>query len=355
MEYPDRPTLPELIDQSEGDILAQLPDMEEIPPESVEKGLAAATAGLSHEEHNHLDWIRRQMFADTADKENLEHHASLKGVFRKDAGVAVGPIGATGVEGSPIAAGTEYIRSDGAVYVTTQEAVITDGAALLTVQASTPGKSGNTVAELTLNLVSPVPGIDTAALVAAPGILGGADTELDEDLLSRYLQAIREEPDGGAPHDYERWAREADPAVTRAFVHSCYPHPAATTVIIVDDNSSPIVPSAETIARVLAYIKDPGRAPETDTVIVRGPIPQPVNFLIYSPDSAEVREAILQELKDLFKRFPKPKMKMPLSRCRTAIGKAKGLTDYNIILPAADIEASGYAHMLTLGTVAWSE
>ena len=41
--------------------------------------LAAAKWGI----HRHIAWVRDQIFADTAESENMEHHANLRGLTRR--------------------------------------------------------------------------------------------------------------------------------------------------------------------------------------------------------------------------------------------------------------------------------
>ena len=48
--------------------------------------------------------------------------------------------------------------------------------------------------------------VDVDAMVTVLTLGGGTDTENDDDLRMRVLQRIRQPPQGGANHDYVRWA-----------------------------------------------------------------------------------------------------------------------------------------------------
>lgn len=82
--------------------------------------IGGAVEGL----YQHQQWILRQIFADTADSDYLEKHASRKSLYRKAATLATGTITFSGQVGSPVPIGTEAKTVSGMAYMTTAADVI---------------------------------------------------------------------------------------------------------------------------------------------------------------------------------------------------------------------------------------
>lgn len=348
----DRPPLPRLIDRISQDIAAKTGSAAVPLPGSVEHVLASALAGASHLMHAHLDWLSRQILPDTADKDWLERHASIwlrNG--RKPASFAFGPVAITGAAGSAVPAGTLLQRADGVQYRTDADALIgVSGLATASVTAIDPGALGNAAAGISVSLVSPVLGVESAATVAAGGIVGGADVEQDSDLRERVLERIRTPPQGGSKVDYVRWALEV-PGVTRAW---CLPnHLGIGTVVVLfvrDDDASPI-PDALEVSAVQAYIDE--LRPVTAEVTVAAPTARSVAYQIQlSPATVAVKAAVEAGLRDLHLREGEPGATLLLSHIREAISLAAGEVDHVLVAPSANVTHQPY-ELPTFGGIAW--
>jgi uncharacterized phage protein gp47/JayE len=210
-----RPTLLELIERSQADLEGHLEGTDARLRRSNVHVLARVNAGGAHGVYGHQAFLARQIHAATAEGEYLERRCKPYDIFRKPAVEASGDLLATGTDSTAIPAGTLWQRSDGARFESTEAAEISGGEALVPVVASEAGLAGNTAADSTLTLVSPIAGVDAEAAVGEAGVTGGFDEELDDDLRERLFQRLRNPPAGGADHDYERWALEV-PGVTRA-------------------------------------------------------------------------------------------------------------------------------------------
>jgi uncharacterized phage protein gp47/JayE len=347
----NRPTLSQLIDRVSGDFDARLPGADSRLRRSVLNVLgrvhAAATNGL----YGFLEWCSRQLFPDTAEAEQLGRWAAIWGVRRKAALAADGPVAITGVDGALVPAGTVLVRSDGAEYRSTAAKIVAAGAASLPVVAIAAGIDGNAAAGQRLTFASPVPGVNASALVSAPGIVGGAEEEADEALRRRLLDRIRQPPHGGNIADYRRWALEVA-EVTRAWVYPMQLGPGTVTVAFVMDDRADMIPTPADVDAVSAYLDE--RRPVTAEVTVIAPAPIPLDLTILaSPPTAEVRAAIVAELKDLLFREAEPGGTVLVSHIREAISTAAGESDHVLQVPAANVVAP-IGSIYVLGEVTWA-
>lgn len=320
--------------------------------------LAPVWAGAVHLLHGHLDWVSRQFFTLTSEREALLQEGSMYGMAPNPATYAAGTVLATGTNGSVIAEDEILVRTDGITYRVTAEATISGGQALVTVEAVLAGADGDLAAGETLNWESPIAGVDAQATVEevdGEGIVGGFDEEDTEAFRRRVLLRKQEPPQGGAEHDYIAWALEVT-GVTRAWV---FPHEdglGTVTVRFVLDGEEDIFPGVGVVADVQAHLDE--ERPITAEVTAAAPTPLAQDFTIsITPDTEEVRAAVVAELRDLFFREGEPgdglgSGTILLSAIRTAIGTAAGLDDYTLTVPNSNV-VPALGELVVLGDVTW--
>lgn len=338
----NRPTLRQLISRTLADMASRLTADEQLR-RADSTVYARVLAGASHEMHGYLDWISRQVIYDTADAEFLERWAGMFGIERKPAEFASGTITAAGAGAIPT--GTVYRRSvDGAEFAVTADSVA-PGA--VPVVASVAGAAGNMDAG-TLSLLTPIAGVQTVATVVA--ITNGSDPETDASLRGRFLDRLREPPNGGSAHDYVQWALEV-PGVTRAWVYPQELGVGTVTVRFVRDGDASIIPDAGEVAAVYDHIQEV--RPVTAMVHVFAPVPVPLNFTIdLTPDTVQTRAAVEASLRDMLSRDSAPGTTILLSHIREAVSIAIGETDSVVSVPAANVPHTT-AQMATMGTITW--
>lgn len=337
----NRPTLRELISRTLADTLSRLTADEQLR-RSDATVFARVLAGASHELHGYLDWISRQVIYDTAEAEFIERWAGMFGIERRPAEFASGTVTAAGA--GAILTGTLYQRSDGTEYEVTADSVA-PGA--VPVQALVPGAAGN-MDNGTLSLLTPIAGVVTAATVVA--IVNGSDIEDDESLRARFIDRLREPPNGGSAHDYVQWALEV-PGVTRAWVYPQELGAGTVTVRFVRDDDVSIIPDAGEVTAVYDYIQE--RRPVTAQVHVFAPVAVPLNFTIdLTPDTAAIRAAVTASLQDLLARESAPGATILLSHIREAISIAAGESDHVLSVPAANVTHTT-GQMATMGVITW--
>lgn len=344
-----RPTLPELVTRIEQDFVSRLGASGALLRRAVVRVLARVVAGATHMLHGHLEFLAAQIFGDTAEGSYLVRLAGLFGVFRNAAQFSGGRVVVTGVDGTVIPINTVFTRADGVTYKTLAEVIVAAGVASPSVVAVLAGADGDAGAGVVLSFESPVVGADATVTVDVDGLTGGANEEDDEDLRTRFLQRLRNPPQGGADPDYVGWAR-AVPGVTRAW---CYPRElGAGTVVVrfVRDDDPGLIPSVGEVAAVQAYID--ARRPATATVTVLAPIDTPLNLTIaITPSNTTTKAAVTAELADLLARGV-PSATTLKSQINLAVGNAAGVTDYTVSVPAGDVTHTT-GQLATLGTITW--
>ena len=346
----NRPTLSTLVERARDDLDARLPGADSRLRRSALDVLARVHAGAVDGLHGFQQWISRQILPDTSEGEVLARQAAIWGLQRKAAMSASGSIRVTGANGAELPAGTALLRGDGVEYLTTAAAVLAGGAAIAGVRAVEAGRGGNAEPGTRLTFVSPVPGVNAVAQVAAGAIGGGDDQESDDALRARLLDRIRRPPHGGSRSDYERWALEVA-GVTRAWVTPGVFGPGTVGLQFVADGRANIIPTADEVAVVQAYL-DPLR-PVTAELFVTAPIAFPVALLIRAiPSTAAVKAAIAAEVEDLLAREAVPGGTILISHLREAISLAAGEHDHELVQPAGNVQV-GPGYLVVPGPIHW--
>lgn len=300
---------------------------------SPERAFGVALMGQSRGLYGVLDWVLAQMFADTADEPYFWRWAAIFGIVQKAAVSWQGTLTATGVNGSPIPAGSQLTRLDGTAYETLADATIVGGTATVTAFALVAGETGDLDIGNTLTWSSPIAGVDTDVTVASTTITG-ADAELAADALTRLLLRLRTPPSGGGTGDYVRWALEVT-GVTRAWEFSLFFGPNSVGVAFVRDKDvGSIVPDSGERAVVQAYLRT--KRPVAANVEVLTLVEMPVNITItdLEPDTGAIRTAVQASLADFFAREASPGEPIALSRLDAAISTAAGEISHVLTLPS---------------------
>jgi len=346
-----RPLLSELVTRIRGDLHGRLEVVGPLLRRAMSDVLGTVWAGGVHTLYGFLDWLSRQLFADTAELEALLRQAALYGITPAAATFATGNVTVTGSpDGTPILAET-IIKFDAATrYRVTTGQVIASGTATLPVAAVLAGAAGNQDAATPLTFETPIPGVNAAAVVAVGGLTGGDDGDSGEAgterVRTRLLQHLQQPPAGGADGDYIGWAL-AVAGVTRAWTYPLELGLGTVVVRFVRDNDvGSILPDAGEVAAVQASL-DANR-PITAVATAVAPTSIALSFTLHIvPDNADTRAAVTAELVDLMTRVAEPgdgvgRGTILVSAVRTAVGVAEGVTDYFVATPGADfIPATG--------------
>jgi len=321
------------------------------------KALAFVQGAGLHGAYAYLrDFIARQAIPIKSVKEFLDGWLETYGMKRKDASAATGTAPGTGVDGTLLEAGTLLQAQDGRQYSVVADVVVASGVVTPSLIALLAGADGNLVAGAPLTLVSPVSGINADFTAdAVSGLSGGADVESDALAVYRLQQRLANEPMGGCPADYARWALTVS-SITRAWGIRNPAGPTSAGVIIMADGNTPHgLPTTTQQTLVLDYIRDPKRGPP-DELFVIIPTLDVLDFTIHlDADTTATRAATVAALTDLFFREALPGGSIPMSHATEAVSSVAGEYNHTISVPAITSggvwAAGGFDHILVLGTV----
>lgn len=348
------PTLNELIEQGEQVIRYRLPEAKR---NSVIGVLAKINAALSAGEHQHLEYLAKQIIPSTADEKYLVEFAFSKGVFRKTATHASGVVKFNSNITATIPKGTLLQGSDNVRYKTTHAVEVSKNQeTVATVVCEQVGTIGN-VHGGTLSLVSPITGVDNKIKIV--NISGGADQESLESLLDRLLYRLQYPPAGGAAHDYVRWAKEV-PGVTRAWCYPRYYGHGTVAVAVLFNNRADPLPTEQEKQQIHEYIaghRNPitgmyeGMPANVDLHILAPNIRKLDLTIRVSPDTVAVKTAIKEALKSLINGIEIGGM-LYRSQISGAIANEAGEIDHQLISPSENIDLN-QNELLVLGEITW--
>lgn len=353
----ERPTLQTIYQRVIGDIEASIAQKTPILPTAILRVLAKVFAGIVYSTYGYLQWAAKQAFPDSAEIDYLDRWASIWGIQRKPPSFASGDIEVTGEVGTGLLSGSRFVADTGIEYETTAGVTLTldsgtgRGAATVEVEAISSGEAGNAAASSPLTLIEPVAGMDATALVATGGLAGGADVEDDVDLRSRILARIQAPPQGGTESDYVAWAREVS-GVTRAWAYELYDGPGTVGLTFVCDDLADIIPSAQMVADVAAYIET--KRPLCAVVTVFAPTEVEIDFTIeVSPDTPEVRASIEAALAAFIVGTAEPGTTIALSQISEVISGAAGESWHVMTVPSSAVIIAD-DEIGAMGTVTWA-
>jgi uncharacterized phage protein gp47/JayE len=347
----DRPTLSSLISGVESDVDGKLAGADSRLRRSMLSVLARIVAGVAFALYAYVDAGFKNLFAATADDDHVREQAADYGLTPNPATFASGPVTVTGVNDTPIIAGTVLQRSDQATFTTSADATITGGTATLEVTADLAGSAGNTAVGSSLSFVSPVSGVSSSGTVAGEaGIAGGNDEESIDSLRARLQFRKRNPPQGGSEADYELWMGQALTGVTRSWVIPGWDGAGSVGLGFVFDGRDDIIPTDDDLAAMDAYVD--ALRPVTARQVAFAPIPSVINpVLTISPDTPTIRAAVQAELADLILREGTAEGgTILLTHIEGAIETAAGVNDYVLTSPAANV-VTAVGHLPVFGDV----
>lgn len=343
-----RPSLSQLVRRAVGDISGRTKGSAFVR-RSVERVLANTVAALTNGLHGHFEWLARQSLPTTAEIESLLGWGEWLKTSRKGAVRSAGRATFAGTPGTVVPIYTSLQTTDGLQFFTIDDATTqTTGFVELVIQSEAGGADSNLEADTPISLVSPIAGVDSSGVVTQ-ALTGGQDTEDVEDYRARVLDDLRQPPAGGGPGDYRRWALEVE-GVTRAWEVGNRMGYGTVSVAFVIDGRTDITPAAADIAKVADRIES-RRPIDVRQVYVSAPIVQVVHVdVTISPDTADVRAAIVSSLRTLFRNS---ELETPIqeSQVREAISTAAGEVSHQLLsvsAPGLDPVRWG---VLALGTV----
>lgn len=351
-----RPTLSALVTRVTADLRTGLGIAGPLLRRAMADVLAKVWAGTVHMLHGHLTYLGKQLFPDISDFDFLLRQASIYDIKQTPATFAEGTLTLTGTPGSTALAGTIFVYQGRQFRLEDDSIMGGGGNDNVTTKAVLAGSSGNVPVGEVMTIESPISGINSTATVFN-ALVGGFDTETEEEIRDKVLLRLQEPPEGGSDADYLRWSLDVA-GVTRAWV---YRHENGLGTVVVrfvtdEEDGTVTFPDVDLVEDVQNALD--AQRPTTAEVTAVAPTALAVNFTIdLTPDTADLRAAVTAELADMLRRDAEPNgVNHPgtilLSHIRTAIGNAVGEGNYALTVPSADV-APTLGQLATMGTITW--
>lgn len=342
------PSLTALRSRIEADFNTRLPGADSRLRRSVLWVISYVFARTAWGLYTFLGWISRQRLPDTMDDDQLVNFGGIYTIPPTSSAYAAGSASVTGIDGSPIDAGTTLQTGGNAVYIVQADAEIVGTTGTVMLRAAIAGSAGNLAPDTQLSFIAPVAGVDTAAVVVT--MAGGLDTEDPEAYRGRLLDYLRAPPQGGAQGNYVQWAKEL-PGVTRVWEVPDWQGDGTVGVLFVFDGRENIFPLTADVTAMQARLNS--KRPITVPVYAVAPVPHPIAFTIaLNPSNDAVKGAVAAELADLLSREGTPGATVVVTHQQEAIELAVGDGDYQTTGLAAITQTP--AQMATLGVIIWA-
>lgn len=174
-----------------------------------------------------------EQMPDTASGEALYRQARVLGLALKAAGGSTGQMIFDCSIDTPVAVVQGALLSDssGLTYEVTIGGAFSDED-LIDINSVDTGESTNLAAGSILRWASPPAFANSTAEIATGGLIGGIDSETDENLRTRLLDRIRNPPGGGNWSQLALAAEDSSSAVQKAFVYPACNGPSTVHVAV---------------------------------------------------------------------------------------------------------------------------
>lgn len=336
---------------------------------------AKVIGGVVFEAFGFIGYVQKQMFAFSApDLESLANHGTEFNIPQNPAAPGSGNVIITDTGAVAVATDAVLQRADGVQFiVTTGGSIATAGSVTVPVVAAQDGLITNCDPGTNLEIISGVSGTAPTAAVDSNGITLGADLEDIESWRARILFRKRNPPHGGSAADYVMWAGQVSgvsfeldrPTV---FVERLWQGPGTVRVFpLMFELYANGIPSSADVQRVQDYIETVRPAGAKVTVAAPSAVPVDVTVVL-TPNTVAVQEAVLAELKDMFRRLSRVAgtdsqlgsmdyLAYPTSFSRSwiwqAVANAAGEQQCIVNSPTADVQLLP-GQMATLGNVTFA-
>lgn len=297
--------------------------------------VAAQVEGL----YNQLDWVKNQCFPQTASGTQLDYHATLRGLTRKEAACATGTIRFFVSEGQEvdrtIDVGTVALTAGLVRFVTTQEGVVAVGDSYVDVpaQAEEAGTQGNVTSLSIISMASAPVGVDQCSNLNA--FTGGTDQEDDEELRLRILDSYSRLPNGVNVAYYQQEALEYE-GVVAAVVQPCARGVGTVDVVIAVSGG---LPDDSLVTALEEYFEE--RREIAVQVEVRAPDQQEVEVQVQvlaedGYDQTEIEAVVEDTILNWFGGEGLGRQVL-LAQLSSLVFSCQGVSNCKILLPTADV------------------
>lgn len=305
--------------------------------------LIAVFSGAIHIMYKFQINIAKQLVPTLANEEWFQWHARFYGIDRVIATPAKYDYTFTGIDSTVIPAGTEVETESGIVFATDEEVIISSGEAEVGITAAISGTSGN-IEVSTLNLVSPISGVDDEGIVGDQTQIA-VDTQTLDDWKSALSQRLRNPPSSGSKSDYERWAIQGGAEKVWVYGIEEWTGSAAVGVVVATKALEPVSIGVKTI---ITEVIESYRPAAASYEVVDPEVSQVKFDLSISPNTTYFQDAVDLALEELFLFQSEPGGTLLLSQIQKSLGNT-GLDDFVINDIVVDEVSIGAANIVQSG------
>ena len=334
MASPTIPTLAETIQRVRNDFKSQT-GADAFVRRNVEYVLSRVVGTVAKTLYSYITDRYQQAYYDTCTDENFWPWGARYGIEQTTEVAWKGTVTFTGFVSTSIPSGTALQRSDGQGYTTDVPAVVGAGGTVdVAVTGDTAGSASSNALGAALSLTSPIPGLDSDAVVAST-TTDGSDPETRAQCQARLRARLASPWGAGNPGFYETTALGVS-GVTRAWEFPGLDGAGTVPVAFARDADADPVPDSGERAEVESALvaAAPVTAQPSVLVVVAAPLDVTVSNL--SPDTPTVRAAVETSLADLVVREGAPGGTITTSQIREAISAASGEVSHTLVSPAVD-------------------
>ena len=290
----------------QGDIATDMGEQDVYLRRTFARGAAIALARAVHGVYWFGARIAAELLPVTATGWGVLRWAALRGLTRTAATAATGEITIVRTGTATIPSGTIFVRDDGAEY-TLDTTIGSGGAGTLSAKAITASDTGSESSlDIGDTLTFQTPISNVTATVTVTAVVAGADQETVAALKTRLLEDLASPPQGGAEADYVSWAKASNADILRVWVYEHEPYMGQITVrfakrVPTGGTSTNVIPSGGEATALQTALRLLAPAHVADYVYAAAPTSRAIDVdVTLTPDTQAIRDAIEQELDDLF-------------------------------------------------------
>lgn len=280
-----------------------------------------------------LDETLKRVFAKSAAEygysEDLEKRASEFGIYRKSGTKATGQVKFTGDNNTLIPTGTLVQTESGMQFKTLTNATITNGYAVVNIEALNIGTQYNVNA----NIINQLP-IQIVGVISVTNELpttGGTDIETDQALLGRLLLKVQLPATSGNVNHYKLWALEVN-GIGDVKVLPLWNGNGTVKLVLIDSNKQPA--TAQLVNDVQVYIEEQRPIGATVTYVSATALNININVNIIK-DSAytesQVQTNIQNKIIEYLKSIAFKQDYVSYAQIGNCILSSEGVVDYNTL------------------------
>lgn len=328
--------LEELKNQIFNQFAYRLKPLEKTPKYDLIKIISEVEAGIYYSLLGDIEFLKKQIFPDTAEKEYLRAHWSDR-VVPLYPETASGTVKIKGVAGVSIPAGCIFSSLQGKTYFNDKSYIVGEnGTVEVEVQAENMGSDSNLKYGSKLTLSSNLIANIESEVTVEKDISGGTDGETDENYLLRVMNYMRGDLNGKSG-DFTTWALNSSSEVSKAWEFKHFSRFGSLLITVVGGDENNGFSKVSNIQKIQEYIES--QAPPVIFTVKSADLIE-INFAIGLPNlnenTVKNRNEIESSIKSYFNSKAQPDMHIKGATYRDVIVNGDTITEAELSIVGGD-------------------